>query len=157
MFISVKNTRKKCLIDNIDFLKVSEKTWTLAPTGYLVSDTYEYGPRKQILLHRFLLGLTLGDGKIVDHINGNKLDNRRNNLRLVSSFENSLNRRSNRLSSAGYRGVKFTSEGRPYRASIRVGKIVLYSKRFEKAEDAAKEYDRMAKKHHGSFAVLNFK
>jgi|SRR5688572_8503637 len=67
--------------------------------GY--AQLYEDGQVK--LLHRHLLGCRLGDRSIVDHVNRNKLDNRRSNLRLVTASESSANITS--WAGSGYRGV----------------------------------------------------
>jgi hypothetical protein len=62
-------------------------------------------PEDKIMMHRELLGLVHLDGKQGDHINRDRLDNRRANLRVVTSADNSRNTGSRRNSSSKYRGV----------------------------------------------------
>lgn len=58
-------------------------------------------------LHRHILGLTKGDGKVVDHLNGDSLDNRRSNLQVVTNSINQQRRRVNWNNRLGVRGVSF--------------------------------------------------
>lgn len=61
-------------------------------------------------IHRVIMGCEHGDGRIVDHINGDRLDCRKANLRIVTARENAANRRC--TAASGYRGVYPTSDGR---------------------------------------------
>lgn len=74
------------LIDKTDLDKIKHCTWYLNVTGY-PSTIYK---RKHTTLHRYLMGVN-PEGKVVDHINRNKLDNRRSNLRFATISENVLN------------------------------------------------------------------
>lgn len=103
--------------------------------------------RKMHLLHRVVLGAVKGQN--VDHINRDKLDNRRENLRFVTRSQNSINR-SNKNQ---FRGVR-NEDGR-WRASIGVNRKCIKLGTFKTAEEAALAYNEAAKKFHGEFAVLN--
>ena len=92
---------------------LSKYTMSLQPDGYV--QFCKDG--KQTSLHRMVMGLTRGDGKHVDHINGDKLDNRRCNLRIITHKQNMFNRRFKRVAKSGYRGVQKTLSGR-WRAYI---------------------------------------
>ncbi len=70
------------MIDSID-VALSRWRWCLS-RGYAVRGVRARGGHRLISLHRQILGLTFGDGVEVDHINRNKLDNRRSNLRIVT-------------------------------------------------------------------------
>lgn len=81
------NTNIKFYIDIEDYLKIKNISWYEAQNGYIVhKDTN----KKVILLHRFIMNAP--KDKIVDHINHNKADNRKNNLRLTDYKTNALNR-----------------------------------------------------------------
>lgn len=97
------------------------------------------GSRKGLLLHREILGLKKGD-PIVDHINGNGLDCRRENLRLSSNAVNGRNvegARSNNTTSP-YLGVTFDRSSRKFRARITVNGEARYLGLFPTAEEANK-------------------
>lgn len=86
------------------------------------------------LLHRWLLGLTVGDGLIGDHINGDRYDNRRANLRILTTAESLAN--TVRTSALGLRGVHQQASGR-YRAKGKVGGRQVSLGTYDTAEEAA--------------------
>lgn len=88
------------LIDDADAALVAPLRWGLHNAGYAARK--ENGRR--ILMHRLILGLVHGDGFETDHINRDKLDNRRSNLRVCTRAENAQNQPS-RGGSSQYRGV----------------------------------------------------
>jgi hypothetical protein len=108
-------------------------------------------------MHRFIMGLVFGDGILVDHRDGNGLNNVRTNLRLATNTGNARNRRYGR-SASGYKGAYLVKrrDKRPWTASIRADGGRRYLGYFETAEEAARAYDAAAKELHGEFARLNF-
>jgi hypothetical protein len=100
---------------------------------------------KVVLLHRWLLGLTQGDGKISDHINGGKLDNRRENLRVVNASESSANVAGRARS--GYRGVYRGKGGKWYAAAKQDGEKIIIARSFVNAADAAIAADAWRQEH----------
>jgi hypothetical protein len=83
--------RAWALIDVADAAIALRGHWHLSPTGYAVR-TDSHGPIRNIRLHREVMGVTSDRTIAVDHINRDRLDNRRSNLRLCSEIENSQNR-----------------------------------------------------------------
>lgn len=104
-------------------------------------------------MHRLLVP----GAQIVDHINGDGLDNRKANLRSASQVENARNRRVRIDAETAFKGVKRTGrQSNPWRAVIRHGGAQIHLGVFPTVEDAARAYDAAARTHHGEFARLNF-
>ena len=84
------------IVDEVDFKRISRWSWCVRFCGhqlpYAARGGYVRGKRYDVLMHRQIMNLSAGDGKEVDHINRNPLDNRRSNLRLVTRKENLSNR-----------------------------------------------------------------
>jgi hypothetical protein len=107
----------------------------------------------KISLHRLIIGAKTG--QLVDHINGNGLDNRKSNLRIVDSFGNARNRRPRVLTSQ-YKGVCWHKRRNKWQASIYCDKQNIHLGTFSNEIEAAKAYDQAAVKYFGEFAYLNF-
>ena len=106
-------------------------------------------------MHRVILGATKGDQ--VDHINGNKLDNRRCNLRLCSGSQNQMNRRAIGGVSK-FKGVvwqKRSGAGGFWRASITKDGVTKYLGSFSTDLEAAAAYNSAAQELYGAFAAVN--
>lgn len=106
-----------------------------------------------IHMHRLILGFPMG---MVDHKNGNPLDNRRSNLRICSNSQNQANRRRLATNTSGFRGVTWNKKSRRWQASIMFNQKCTYLGMYDLAEDAAIAYDVKARELFGEFASLNF-
>ena len=140
------------LLDYEDWLKYGHITFVVDSKGYVVNDTGRGETRKIWALHRDILGNP--EGKVVDHINGNKLDNRKYNLRVCSIKENIRNSKPKEGTSK-YKGVHWDKSRNKWVSSIKVDREGKYLGRFNKEIDAAKAYDVAAEKYFGEFARLN--
>jgi hypothetical protein len=109
--------------------------------------------RKVLSMHRVIMNTP--DGVLVDHINGDGLDNRKANLRNCTNTENQRNSNKQINNSSGYKGVYLDKRRDKYFAQITVNNKALHSGYFRTAKEAARAYDEMAKKHFGEFARLN--
>jgi len=95
------------------------------------------------------------DGMVVDHINGDKLDNRRSNLQIVTNAENCRKRPNHHTNKTGYRGV-YPHKNGTFSAAIMVNYKRKSLGMHATAEDAARAYDDAVRKYHGNFGCLNF-
>lgn len=144
------------LVDDEDFCKLSLIKWRiLKARGYTKDYVYGYisSKKRHIFLHRFLMNPQIG--MVVDHINGDGLDNRKKNLRICTTQENSRSRRFlQKNNTTGYQGVKKNKNG--WESQIKVNGKMKYLGYSKDKTKAAKIYDEAAKKYHGEFATLNF-
>ena len=109
-----------------------------------------------VRMHRLILGLKTGDGKDVDHIDGNGLDNQEHNLRVVTRTQNCMNSRKRDNTSSKYKVVSLYKRVNKWTAQIWVNRKRIHLGYFSNELDAAHTYDQEAKKHFGEFAKLNF-
>ena len=142
---------KKALVDKEDYPEISKYKWFFLNRGYAARKS----GGKLILMHRQLLGAI--KGQISDHKNGDKLDNRRKNIRLCTHSQNMAN--FGPRQGVKYRGVgQFTSSyrsKRKWQARIRIDgkeKVLGY---FYSPTAAARAYNRAAKNYYKEFAYQN--
>lgn len=95
------------------------------------------------------------EGLFIDHKNWNKLDNRRENLRICNRNQNGANLFVKRRNKSGFKGVSWKNSHSKWCAQIKTKHKVVYLGLFLKKEDAAAAYNEAATKIHGEFAFLN--
>jgi hypothetical protein len=103
-------------------------------------------------MHRFIM--QAGERDIVDHIDGDKLNNQRSNLRLVDTAKNNQNTKK-QIGKSGYRGVNFNERDQLFNATISFGGRNQYIGSFLTALDAARAYDQRALELYGPDAMTN--
>ena len=134
------NYKNEVLIDSEDVTIVSGFRWSYYPsssgTGYAQTLIKQNGKRTSLRIHRLLMGLSPEDKLVVDHINGNGLDNRRKNLRVVSRMENAWNCHAKGWGECETRGVYKLKAINRFAASITVNGKAIYLGSFLTEEEA---------------------
>ena len=113
-----------------------------------------YVDQNREYIHRIVWVLNNGEfpEMDIDHINGNKMDNRIENLRLCTRSQNMSNRGKNKNNSSGFKGVSFCKQTGRWVAQITVDRKNKKIGRFDTKEEAADAYSKMAKEIFGEFA-----
>lgn len=133
------------LIDTEDLPKILERTWCISKTGYAVAGI----SRKTVKLHRHLLNPS--PKEVIDHINGDPLDNRRENLRICTNSENTKNNRLQKNNPLGYTGIRKTPHGM-YNARITVDRQEIHIGNYPTFEEAVLARIDAEVKYYGEFS-----
>lgn len=142
-------------VDRKDYKKVSMKKWTTNKSGYVIRYFRDKETKRMgcISLSRFLMGVLDKTWReiMVDHINGDKLNNKRSNLRLASNTENQWNSKKSIRNTSGYKGVNWHKRHKRWMVCIQAECVGYY----DDLEVAAWHYNKFAKERFGNFARLN--
>lgn len=151
MIITVSNRSVQMDEDDHEKFKVKGNFFNVTSHGYVRVLKYLGNNKyKQQYLHRLVMDAP--KEMQVDHINGDKLDNRKENLRVCTNTENAKNRPA---FSGKYKGVHFAKKQRKWVAQITVNRKIYNLGSHENAEHAALAYNEAAIKYHGEYAYLN--
>jgi hypothetical protein len=139
---------KFAIVDDEDFDRVDAHRWYFNPRGYVQRNMggRVYDRKRTQLLHRFILGLESGDGKVADHRNHDTLDNRRSNLRVCTHAENQQNRRCG-FGTSKYRGVHWDAARGKWFAHGRVNGQMKNLGRYADELDAARAAQQFRLEH----------
>jgi len=137
-------------VDDADYKELSKHNWSLSTYGYAVrnkrlgknSRTIEY-------MHKIVCSSA---GSQTDHINGDRLDNRRANLRLCSPAENARNRKLQKNSTSGYSGVLFHKANSKWKARIKHMGDWIHLGYFIDKEDAIRARSKAEDIYFGKFS-----
>ena len=153
----IKLTQGKfALVDDEDFEWLNQFHWSVDGSGYPQRAIKTEKGWRPLRMHRDILKLKAGEHG--DHINGDKLDNRRSNLRKCTQKENNRNMKPSSSNSTGYKGVRYRKDKwrtQKWYAEIMIANKKIYLGGFDTKEQAALAYNQAAKKYFGDFAYLN--
>lgn len=149
---------QKILVDDDDFDYLNQWKWKIGKRGYAVRGVYDHvcnGKRlyKDVTLHRLVIRAR--PGEMVDHINGDKLDNQKSNLRLCNHAENMRNTKLSTRNTSGYKGIYWHKRSQYWQAYITYNQKHMYLGRYVDKMDAVKAYNAAAEKYFGVFAKTN--
>lgn len=150
---------KVAIVDDEDYVKLNTRNWYAKFTQsgkvtYAVCHkTVSAGKQKTIFMHRIIMNPK--QGQFIDHINGDTLDNRKENLRICTTVENGRNRKKEIGTSSKYKGVSWDKNASKWKARIMFEKDRMYLGLFICEKEAALAYNEAAKRLFGEFAKLN--
>lgn len=133
--------------DHKDIGLIDQYKWYINARGYVVSTNQE-----KVYMHRLIMGNPNG---CVDHINGDKSDNRRCNLRVCTQRENTMNSKISKNNTSGYKGVSWNKALCKWQAYIMVNYRRKHLGYHSDRSYAAQVYNSAAVKHFGEYAKLN--
>jgi hypothetical protein len=136
-------------VDIEDLHLVEQIAWTLDPRGYVAGTPKGRG--NNITMHRLLIYGEIVKGGTTDHINGDRTDNRRSNLRRCTQAQNSRNTVLAKNNTSGVKGVSKTIEGK-WKARITFERKNIHIGVYDTKEEAAAAYSSAALVLHGDFA-----
>jgi len=150
------------LVDEEDIPYIQAIKWWIDGYALLYKGNHYFKSNERIdtvkhtrLLHRFIMKCKYGDGKVVDHIDGNTLDCRKQNLRITDRKGNQRNCKTPKNNTSGYKGVGWHKVRGMWRAYIRDGDHEKHIGHFLDKKDAAIAYNNEAIRLYGQFARLN--
>lgn len=150
-----KNHRQQfTLIDRDDFERVVRSNWSWRD-GYAVATTNKFLARHHMRLHAFVIKAQ--PGEIIDHISGDRLDNRKQNLRIVTAGENAKNARRPTFpgKTSRFKGVSWSRHDGMWLAQIKSDGVQSRLGLYGDEADAARAYDEAALRLHKEFARTN--
>lgn len=149
----------QAIVDDDVFETINKHRWLIngrqtKPYASRVSGSR--GNKKKYFMHRVIIGATPGDGVVVDHINGNTLDNRRSNLRVCCHKDNMKNQAGRKKSTSIFKGVSRDEKNKKWVVQVMLnGRRVFHARAIDEIE-AALAHDVIATRVHGEHAWLNF-
>ena len=146
------------MVDDEDFEWLSQWRWHARVAKHTVYaagiSNGKHGKRVGLKMHRVIMGIT--DRNIqIDHKDRNGLNNTRENIRLSTARENGINRGSRKNSSSRFKGVSWDKGAARWLSAISINGKTRRIGLFEDEEEAARQFNNMARDHHGEFAVYN--
>lgn len=146
---------KEALVDDEDYEYLSQWNWHCLSNGYAARRDLgaRKDERKYIRMHR-LINKT-PEGLFTDHINGNKLDNRKSNLRNCTYTENNVSKPPTILNKSGYKGVSFSKVMNKWHAQIAKSGQHWELGYYDDPREAAKAYNKKVIELYGEFAWTN--
>lgn len=163
----VLNDGQVAYVDDEDFKWIGAfGTWSYYKRGGYAYTRERIAPGngpgclRHIAMHRVIAihhGIIPDDANcIVDHIDRNRLNNQKSNLRMADQTQNSANRsKAKSKTTSKFKGVSFDKKRKLYRAYCRVGGKMIHGGYFKDEKRAAERYNELAKEHFKEFAVFN--
>jgi len=139
-------------VDDADFPALTKHRWMYSTKGYAIR-AYKNDQDRWRFIHMHRVIMDAQPGQLVDHIDGDRLNNSRANLRFVTPSQNAWNAKKRCDNSTGFKGVSEHPNG--YLARIRYLRQRIHLGYFDNPRDAALMYDAAAATLFGEYAKIN--
>lgn len=139
------NAKDGYAIVDKEFSWLDKYNWCVQVSGYAYND-------KLKVMHHNIIGKPK-KGFEIDHKNNNRLDNRGNNLRIITHHQNTMNKSINKTNKYGLKGI--TRDCHKWKAQIGINRKRINLGRYNTPEEAAKAYNKAAIIYFGEYACLN--
>ncbi len=155
----IKLTKGKiALVDDEDYEYINQWRWKLSTSGYAIRTVCvknDLGINRftSLIMHRVIMDAKKGE--VIDHIDCDRLNNTKNNLRFCSVGENCMNRLKGKKNTSGYKGVSWHKRDKRWIASIKINGVAVHLGSYNNVIEAVNAYDKSAKKYFGEFAKTN--
>lgn len=137
------------LVDDEDYKWLNQWKWYYSSAGYARRDPYERNKRSHIMMHRLINHTP--KGMETDHINGNRIDNRKKNLRSYTRQQNRVNKPKLKTNTSGINGVSWHKKANKWRAQVYLNDKQIYLGLFTNILEAKKVHDEKARELFGEF------
>jgi hypothetical protein len=150
---------KIAIVDEVDYEFLSRWKWQYGNRGYALRVTNIGGKVKNggrqvcVLMHRVIMQPP--EGMVTDHINGDRLDNRRCNLRIVTPSQNCRSQRIGKHNKSGFKGVSWNKRDCKWQVKITINNKVKHVGDFDDIVTAAIAYNNAAEFYFKEYAILN--
>lgn len=144
----ITNKGEKFVIDAEDFDRVKDYCWRKDRKGYIIANGRN-GSNKIVWLHRIIMRAK--DDEIVDHINWDKSNNKKSNLRIATKTQNNINIKRKSNNTSGYTGVSVLKNGK-YKSSISINGKKYHLGTFDELKDAVKTRHKAEQILHGEWS-----
>ena len=148
--VGYTHDKNEFYFDIDDYDKIKDYCWYINGRSYVEARDITQ-KKSHILFHRIILP----DEKTIDHINHKKNDNRKLNLRSVTSSQNGMNRGVLKNNASGYTGVYHNKSNNKWYALIRVNNKLIYLGQFTNFEDAVRTRKEAEEKYFGEYSYIN--
>lgn len=147
----------EAIIDAEDAKLIGAENWCVTGPGVQIGGGCIYAMRRAkcdgvmttIKMHRLIINAP--DGFQIDHIDGNGLNNRKENLRVVTPAQNLKNRRLSRHNTSGFKGVSWSKSRQKWMANIFSDGRAYHLGEYDSPEEAHKAYVEGSKRYHGDY------
>ena len=139
------------LVDDDDYERLTTRAWKVT-SNYVCRTERRNKKDRHITMSRVIMNCP--ENMVVDHINGDTMDNRKCNLRVCTQKQNAFNRDKQKNNTSGYKGVTFNKWSKRWQSVITKNRVNYYLGLFDTPEEAYEAYKSKAKELHGEFAKV---